>query len=611
MSFRLSLTPLRGGLVLLSALAPLWAQAQTAPDWTLNLNNPSARPSGNWVDAQSNVYSVSAGGGSSGSLNKFNAARTLVWSRPLFNGDQGRVSAHASDGNGNSWVVGELTDSQGLRTGTLVARYDSAGQLLWREARTVPREWPAMVAADANGAAYVVFSVLRLNTSTGRYEPGCQLVRYGSAGERQWSADCGRDALYYRPGALNVWPNGQVAVIGDDRPGITQLRAFSPSGGLVVDRLYPFDLGIGAARGPNGEFALVGGAAGQTLVVRFDASLNELWRLSFPLGQLAQHATFEGQGGLVLGSGTLNNGQLSGSLLSKISAAGSVQWSRPFETSADGLVPSTGLLQGLADGGVMVAANSPALVAGSAQDRLVLARLDAAGRELWRSTPQLGYSEQALALSANGGALLQLVPTASGSSAAVLAQRYAQSGVSNQAPLAQASASPSSGIAPLSVQFSAAGSSDPEGGALSYAWNFGDGRSSTLSNPALVFGEGIYNVQLTVTDALGAQTKTALTVTSTLAPAQPTQLSLASSNIVQNTSTTATLQLSSTAGTTVTLSASDPSLVSLPLSITVPKGQQSTTFGVTAKSLRKQTTVTLRATANGKTVSSLLTIRPR
>ena len=49
------------------------------------------------------------------------------------------------------------------------------------------------------------------------------------------------------------------------------------------------------------------------------------------------------------------------------------------------------------------------------------------------------------------------------------------SGTPNQPPVAVAGATPTSGMAPLTVQFNSTGSSDPDGSIASYGWNFGDG----------------------------------------------------------------------------------------------------------------------------------------
>ncbi|MEU4769366.1 PQQ-dependent sugar dehydrogenase [Actinosynnema sp. NPDC023794] len=74
----------------------------------------------------------------------------------------------------------------------------------------------------------------------------------------------------------------------------------------------------------------------------------------------------------------------------------------------------------------------------------------------------------------------------------------------NKAPTARAGANPVSGSAPLTVNFSSAGSSDPEGGALTYAWNFGDGATSTAANPTHTYtANGQYSATLTVTDTGG------------------------------------------------------------------------------------------------------------
>ncbi|MFI6786096.1 RICIN domain-containing protein [Nonomuraea sp. NPDC050383] len=77
-------------------------------------------------------------------------------------------------------------------------------------------------------------------------------------------------------------------------------------------------------------------------------------------------------------------------------------------------------------------------------------------------------------------------------------------GKANRNPVAKASADKTSGPAPLTVNFSSAGSSDPEGGALAYSWNFGDGTTSTAASPSKTYtANGTYTVTLTVRDPQG------------------------------------------------------------------------------------------------------------
>jgi len=77
-------------------------------------------------------------------------------------------------------------------------------------------------------------------------------------------------------------------------------------------------------------------------------------------------------------------------------------------------------------------------------------------------------------------------------------------GNQNRNPIAKAAANKTSGPAPLAVTFSSAGSSDPEGGALTYQWNFGDGGTSTAANPSHTYTtNGNYTATLTVRDPQG------------------------------------------------------------------------------------------------------------
>ena|GEM_PF-280925 len=81
----------------------------------------------------------------------------------------------------------------------------------------------------------------------------------------------------------------------------------------------------------------------------------------------------------------------------------------------------------------------------------------------------------------------------------------ALSTTTNQPPTAVAGATPTSGVAPLTVSFTSSGSADPDGTIVSYSWNFGDGTTSTEANPSHVYATpGLYTVTLTITDDKGA-----------------------------------------------------------------------------------------------------------
>ncbi len=78
----------------------------------------------------------------------------------------------------------------------------------------------------------------------------------------------------------------------------------------------------------------------------------------------------------------------------------------------------------------------------------------------------------------------------------------------NQPPVARATANPTNGAVPLTVNFDATGSSDPDGDSLSYAWDLdGDGAydDATEPKPTHIYETGgDYDIQLKVTDGRGA-----------------------------------------------------------------------------------------------------------
>ena len=92
----------------------------------------------------------------------------------------------------------------------------------------------------------------------------------------------------------------------------------------------------------------------------------------------------------------------------------------------------------------------------------------------------------------------------------------------NQPPTARLTASPTSGVVSLWVIFDGSGSNDPEGTALTYLWDFGDGvvLSGSFSNAGHLYTTaGTYTATLIVQDGAGLQSKSAsimITVTQPL-----------------------------------------------------------------------------------------------
>ncbi|MDH5544417.1 MAG: PKD domain-containing protein [Gammaproteobacteria bacterium] len=72
----------------------------------------------------------------------------------------------------------------------------------------------------------------------------------------------------------------------------------------------------------------------------------------------------------------------------------------------------------------------------------------------------------------------------------------------NRSPVAEITA-PLVGALGVPVNLSALASHDPDNQSISYSWDFGDGQSSTLANPAHIFAStGVFNVTLTVSDGI-------------------------------------------------------------------------------------------------------------
>ena len=89
----------------------------------------------------------------------------------------------------------------------------------------------------------------------------------------------------------------------------------------------------------------------------------------------------------------------------------------------------------------------------------------------------------------------------------------------NRPPTAVIDASPTSGVAPLTVLFDGSGSSDPDGDALSFGWSFGDGSQGSGSQVSHAYGaSGSFTATLTVSDGKGGNATASTTISVGSAP---------------------------------------------------------------------------------------------
>ena len=87
----------------------------------------------------------------------------------------------------------------------------------------------------------------------------------------------------------------------------------------------------------------------------------------------------------------------------------------------------------------------------------------------------------------------------------------------NQNPVARATASKTSGTAPLTVTLDGSASTDSDGSIVQYAWNW-PGGAATGQQKTLTLNAGSYPITLTVTDDDGAKNSDVVTVTVSAAP---------------------------------------------------------------------------------------------
>ena len=160
-----------------------------------------------------------------------------------------------------------------------------------------------------------------------------------------------------------------------------------------------------------------------------------------------------------------------------------------------------------------VATSDPDLVCGAAAPALTLVG-STAGPSVALSFTDNGDGTGRLTVTAGlsaQGTYAATLRATDGAASALVADVAVSIAVShtNRAPVADAGG-PYAGLAGYAVALSGSGSSDPDGGALAFAWSFGDGTAGTGADVAHTYAaDGSYTAVLSVSDGVAADTDSA------------------------------------------------------------------------------------------------------
>jgi PKD repeat protein len=615
-------------LAAMLAFFPLAARAQLTPtpDWTVS--TPGAVGAMIALDSRNNAYVAGWAPGSTMTLAKISPSGVQQWQRSFdYAGALSKSTWVTVDGAGNAIVTGMIVDTLNAPLGLVVLKYDSAGALLWQDVILSTSSQAVRAVTDIAGNVYVL-GILGQPTGTSPV-----VIKYSQGGLRLWIRLFGN--VDYRPDSMALAPGGNVIVTGLWSGGIFG-AALDPAGNVIGSNVVTAATEASSvAVGLAGEIYVVGSGSTATtgfgfLVVKHDAAFHELWRNSYQGTGSAKQAAVDSAGNLVVtgyvNTATCPPGQICSQGVVydwstiKLGPNGALLWSRtnaplPGSSSSPNDIPYS-MVVGL-DDSVYITGVSDARVeyegASYSLPSTMTIKYAPDGTLLWSANepapsviPLSRLRGIGVKLGTDGGVFVlgELPQTVF---------RYAQSGIPNQPPIAVASASASTGTAPLAINFSSLGSVDPDGNIASYAWDFGDGQTSTAANPSHTYAAGSYAARLTVIDNLNAiSTSAPITITANAPPpAQPTSLTLAKSTVSGGSSTTATVTVSSAAGVTLLLASSNTAVASVPATVVIPVGATRATFTVRTSNVRRDTVVTLTATANGATATARLTVRAR
>jgi PKD repeat protein len=415
--------------------------------------------------------------------------------------------------NGDFVAIGHNQDSHGRPIASTMLRYGSNGTLLWRidfSSGFFPSTGRLVV--DAGGNEYLAWS------ATGS---GFLVQKYSPSGALLWSQGDSTGGGYAIASSLALSPDGaDVAVSGSVSGGATWITAvYNTTTGVrrwqvaAAEGIAALDVIMDATRVyVTGQGNV--GITGFLTVVAYDRVTGaRLWRTDAnppTCCAIGSRIALAPDGSLVVAGHTATGGYFDWWIVA-VNTNGTVKWQalRDAAVSGDEL-PATVFV--LADGTTVVSGTGGPVthdILGNSYMQGVTAGYSSNGTLLWEAFSKLP-TVWATALP-NGD-----VCATGGYDALITCWRPSGSVPTNQPPTAIVSATPASGVAPLTVTFSSVGSSDPDGTITAYVWNFGDGASSSQANASHAYNAaGTYVAILTVTDNAGATATASKTITVT------------------------------------------------------------------------------------------------
>lgn len=494
------------------------AAATTVPLlWTaggLSAGNDSAGQAARMTtDASGNIAIVSGPAFARGlAVTSYTPAGVLRWQRTInpVSGTFGGIWIEAAP-NGDFVAVGGNVDSHGSLFGVTIVRYGSDGTLQWRIDSTELVRSLGRLVVDSQGNAY-----LNLNST---------LYKYSPAGTVVWSTPI----LTFGTGSA-ISADGAYLILTGASGGIWRTQAFDTANGIsrwlvnapegisandvIVDngRVYVTGQGYTGAGTPALAYFL-------TVVAYDQATGARLWRKDKkPVDgyEAAGLWMAKAPDGSIVVTGQASRGFLDWYTVA-FETTGDVRW----EAVRDG-----GLNTDEVPRDVLVLANGITVVTGPGGPNLpggyiqgVTAGYSRSGTLLWEGFSRLA-TVWATALPSGD------VCTTGGYDALITCFQVPVVFTPIE-PVAVISATPTSGLAPLTVAFDGRGSTGPNT-LVSWAWSFGDGSFGSGDQTTHVYSTpGTYTASLVVTDILGLTSlprNVSIVVSAPALPAAPTNL---------------------------------------------------------------------------------------